>query len=133
MIDTDSIIVGIKKNGRGGFQMYSLEIKCLHNWTLYMNLCFVSECKNKHTNIIPFSASAWEEWRCTQGGRRRQRWCTQSPSTRWLWGPQPTHRVDCGDIYIMMQCLSVTKNEHFLKRSVCLFVMFYPHFFKIRN
>ena len=25
-------------------------------------------------------------------------------------------------IYIMMQCLSVTKNEHFLERSVCLFV-----------
>ena len=23
------------------------------------------------------------------------------------------------DIYIMMQCLSVTKNEHFLKRPVC--------------
>ena len=37
------------------------------------------------------------------------------------------------DIYIMMQCLSVTKNEHFLKRSVCLFVMFYPHFFKSRK
>ena len=34
------------------------------------------------------------------------------------------------DIYIMMQfCLSVTKNEHFLLRPVCLFVMFYPHFF----
>ena len=34
---------------------------------------------------------------------------------------------DDGDIYIMMQCVSVsvfvTKNEHFLKRSVCLFVM----------
>ena len=42
--------------------------------------------------------------------------------------------VDGGDdIYIMMQCLSVTKNEHFLKRSVCLFVMFYPHFFKSRK
>ena len=27
---------------------------------------------------------------------------------------------DSGDIYIMMQfCLSVTKNHHFLKRSVC--------------
>ena len=42
-----------------------------------------------------------------------------------------------GDIYIMMQCVSVfvfvTKNEHFLKRSVCLFVMFYPHFFKSRK
>ena len=40
---------------------------------------------------------------------------------------------DDEDIYIMMQCLSVTKNEHFLKRSVCLFVMFYPHFFKSRK
>ena len=28
---------------------------------------------------------------------------------------------DEDDIYIMMQCLSVTKNEHFLKRSVWLF------------
>ena len=42
------------------------------------------------------------------------------------------HEVE-DDIYIMMQCLSVTKNEHFLKRSVCLFVMFYPHFFKSRK
>ena len=39
-----------------------------------------------------------------------------------------------GDIYIMMSvCLSVTKNHHFLKRPVCLFVMFYPHFFKSRK
>ena len=30
-------------------------------------------------------------------------------------------------------CLCVTKNDHFLKRSVCLFVMFYPHFFKSRK
>ena len=32
-------------------------------------------------------------------------------------------------IYILWWsvCLFVTKNEHFLKRSVCLFVMFYPH------
>ena len=41
---------------------------------------------------------------------------------------------DDDDIYIMMKCLcvclSVTKNEHFLERSVCLFVVFYPHFFK---
>ena len=46
-----------------------------------------------------------------------------------------TSHIDggCDDIYIMMQCLSVTKNEHFLKRSVCLFVMFYPHFFKSRK
>ena len=40
---------------------------------------------------------------------------------------------DDDDIYIMMQCLSVTKNEHFLKRPVCLFVMFYPHFFQSRK
>ena len=26
---------------------------------------------------------------------------------------------DADDIYIMMKCLCVTKNEHFLKRSVC--------------
>ena len=26
---------------------------------------------------------------------------------------------DDGNICIMMQCLSVTKNEHFLKRPVC--------------
>ena len=26
---------------------------------------------------------------------------------------------DDDDIYIMMQCLCVTKNEHFLKRPVC--------------
>ena len=41
--------------------------------------------------------------------------------------------ADYDDIYIMMQCLFVTKNEHFLKRSACLFVMFYPHFFKSRK
>ena len=40
---------------------------------------------------------------------------------------------DEDDIYIMMQCLSVTKNDHFLKRPVCLFAMFYPHFFKSRK
>ena len=33
--------------------------------------------------------------------------------------------VDNGDIYIMMKCVCVTKNEHFLKMPVCLFVMFY--------
>ena len=37
------------------------------------------------------------------------------------------------DIYITMQCGCVTKNDHFLKRFVCLFVMFYPHFFKSRK
>ena len=38
------------------------------------------------------------------------------------------------DIYIMMQfCLFVTKNGRFLKRPVCLFVMFYPHFLKSRK
>ena len=44
---------------------------------------------------------------------------------------------DDDDIHIMMQCLSVclfvTKNDHFLKRSVCLFAMFYHHFFKSRK
>ena len=40
------------------------------------------------------------------------------------------HCLGLDDIYIMMQCLSVTKNEHFLKRPACLFVMFYPHLFK---
>ena len=27
--------------------------------------------------------------------------------------------ADDDDIYIMMKCVSVTKNHHFLKRSVC--------------
>ena len=41
---------------------------------------------------------------------------------------------DDDDIYIMMQfCLCVTKNHHFLKRPVCLFVMFFSHFFKSRK
>ena len=26
---------------------------------------------------------------------------------------------DDGDIYIMMKCLCVTKNDHFIKRPVC--------------
>ena len=60
--------------------------------------------------------------------RRRE---VSSPLGR-LW---PSYDDDGGgDIYIMMSvCLCVTKNHHFLKRPVCLFVMFYPHFFKIRN
>ena len=29
-----------------------------------------------------------------------------------------------GDIYIMMKCLCVTKNDHLLKRPLCLFVYF---------
>ena len=28
-----------------------------------------------------------------------------------------------GTVSVMKKCLSVTENEHFLKRSVCLFVM----------
>ena len=39
--------------------------------------------------------------------------------------------MDDDDIYY--DAVSVTKSEHFLKRSVCLFVMFYPHFFKGRK
>ena len=35
-----------------------------------------------------------------------------------LWKTFERPAADAADIYIMMQCLSVTKNEHFLKRSV---------------
>ena len=36
-------------------------------------------------------------------------------------GDDDDHDDDDDDIYIMMQCLCVTKNDHFLKRpSVCL-------------
>ena len=38
-------------------------------------------------------------------------------NSAWLW----LYDDDDDDIYIMMQCLCVTKNHHFLKRSVCLF------------
>ena len=30
-----------------------------------------------------------------------------------------TDNDDDGDIYIMMKCLCVTKNDHFIKRPVC--------------
>ena len=43
--------------------------------------------------------------------------------------PPPDHEDngaddDDDDIYIMMKCLCVTKNDHLLKRPLCLFVYF---------